>query len=148
MNTYTLFWLTGQSETVKGSDVASAMNNAGYGAGSIPALDFHAEGDIRDDYVWNKEDRSWDKVSEDLKKEMDDLKNMFWDDTIFQQYGAVVTRRLSTKNAKIAFDYSNNKVKELVELLEYIHDDEPPTILSEKTRDRIQAAITKYNSQK
>lgn len=46
-NTYTLFWLTGKTEIVKGNTHADAMRNAGYGAGAIRALDFYSEGDAR-----------------------------------------------------------------------------------------------------
>lgn len=63
MNTYTLFWLTGYSELVKGNTPAEAMNNAGIGAGAIPALDFWAKGDERKNYVWNKPDHRWNEKS-------------------------------------------------------------------------------------
>lgn len=61
MKTFTLFWLTGKSETVTGIDCADAMNKAGFGAGSLRALDFYGAGDIRHEYTWNKEKRQWDK---------------------------------------------------------------------------------------
>lgn len=66
--TFTLFWLTGKSEILEGTDAANAMNEAGYGSGSIRALDFHGEGDLRDKYVWDKEKRSWEMTPE-YKKE-------------------------------------------------------------------------------
>ena len=56
---FTLFWLTGKSEIVKGNKPNEAMMNAGYGGGAVRALDFYAEGDKRDEYVWNKERHSW-----------------------------------------------------------------------------------------
>lgn len=59
IKTYTLFWLGGDTQIVNGPDPASAMNNAGIGAGALPALDFYAEGDSRDSYVWSKEERTW-----------------------------------------------------------------------------------------
>jgi len=61
MKTYTLFWLTGKTEIVKGTDPASAMNNAGIGAGALRALDFWANGDERDLWLWDKDKRSWTK---------------------------------------------------------------------------------------
>jgi len=62
MKEFTLFWLTGKSEIVKGSDAANAMTLAGYGGGAVRALDFYAQGDKRNEYVWNKETRNWDSV--------------------------------------------------------------------------------------
>jgi len=44
---FTLFWLTGDSQIVTGTDIADAMNNAGIGNGALRALDFHAKGDVR-----------------------------------------------------------------------------------------------------
>lgn len=62
MNTYTLFWLTGKTQLVTGNDPASAMNNAGIGAGALRALDFWGKGDIQNQYTWNPEHRSWDAI--------------------------------------------------------------------------------------
>ena len=62
MNTFTLFWLTGHRNVVTGLTIADACNNAGFGAGAIPALDFFAEGDC-DDYVWDEVERTWVKKS-------------------------------------------------------------------------------------
>lgn len=42
MKVFTLFWLDGTRE--------AAMNNAGYGAGALRALDFYAEGDDNNAY--------------------------------------------------------------------------------------------------
>lgn len=56
---FTLFWLTGLSEIVKGDSVHRAMTNAGYGAGTIKALDFYAAGDKRNEWVWHKEKHTW-----------------------------------------------------------------------------------------
>lgn len=67
MNTYTLFWLTGQSKVVSGSDVAQAMTLAGYGHGALAALDFYGPGDIEKDYKWNAKKRSWIKIDLGLK---------------------------------------------------------------------------------
>ncbi len=60
--TYTIFWLTGQTQLVIGYDAVSAMNNAGIGAGAVRAIDFYAEGDKTSEYKWNSESRSWDKI--------------------------------------------------------------------------------------
>ena len=58
MNTYTLYWIDGQRETVTGESVAQAMTLAGYGGGALRALDFFVDGDDYD-YVWNTEKRDW-----------------------------------------------------------------------------------------
>jgi hypothetical protein len=62
MNTYTLFWLTGEKEIVKGKTPAEAITLAGYSQGAIRALDFYGNGDIRDEYDWDTEARSWIKI--------------------------------------------------------------------------------------
>jgi hypothetical protein len=56
---YTLYWLDGKRELVKGSDIADAVTHAGYGEGALRALDFFAKGDDFSCYVW-KENR-WQK---------------------------------------------------------------------------------------
>lgn len=60
-NTYTLFWLTGESQIVSGNSIAEAMNNAGIGNGALRALDFYANEDQRESYIWDKEKRTWNK---------------------------------------------------------------------------------------
>ena len=60
--TYTLFWLTGDTQIVKGYDPASAMNNAGIGSGALRVLDFYGEGDIRARYNWNAKKRTWERT--------------------------------------------------------------------------------------
>jgi len=57
--TFTLFWRTGDRNVVQGRNVAEAMTLAGFGAGSLPALDFHAEGDC-DHYAWDAAKHSWE----------------------------------------------------------------------------------------
>ena len=64
MQKFILYWLTGDYEIVKGSSIASALNNAGYGSGAIRALDFYESyttpnPTIR--YTWNKDTRQWIK---------------------------------------------------------------------------------------
>lgn len=63
MKEFTLFWLTGESEIVKGNDVANAMTLAGFGGGAVRALDFYANGDKRNEYVWNGEIRNWVSIN-------------------------------------------------------------------------------------
>ena len=60
--TFTLYWLTGDREIVKGRNVADAMTRAGYSNGAVPALDFYANGDDRD-YQWDATARKWLKTS-------------------------------------------------------------------------------------
>lgn len=56
---FTLFWLTGLSEIVKGDSVTEAMINAGYKAGANKTLDFYAVGDKRNEWVWDEEKHTW-----------------------------------------------------------------------------------------
>lgn len=61
MNKYVLYWLTGKAEVVQGLDIASAMNNAGYGNGALRALDFYDNGeDIT--YTWNSDTKRWEQL--------------------------------------------------------------------------------------
>jgi hypothetical protein len=55
---FTLFWKTGDRNVVTGRNVAEAMTLAGFGGGSIRALDFHAEGDC-DHYSWDAGKHEW-----------------------------------------------------------------------------------------
>ena len=57
--TFTLFWLTGKSEIVKGNNIAEAITLAGYSQGAIPALDFYSKGDKRKEYYWNTSKQTW-----------------------------------------------------------------------------------------
>ncbi len=59
MKTFTLFWLTGNSELVTGMNIAHAMNSAGIGLGALRAMDFYEEGDKRDGYEWDGVARKW-----------------------------------------------------------------------------------------
>jgi hypothetical protein len=61
MKTYTLFWLTGKSELVEGNDITQAMTLAGYSQGAVKALDFHGEGDLRKQYIWDSKKSTWIK---------------------------------------------------------------------------------------
>lgn len=60
---FSLYWLTGAVQTVTGTSLTAAMNNAGYGAGALSALDFHAEGEPDPDWYWDDEARSWKRKS-------------------------------------------------------------------------------------
>ena len=62
---FTLYWLTGEAQVVAGPDIATAMNNAGIGAGALGALDFHSEGAPDPDWYWNKDKHSWCRKSWD-----------------------------------------------------------------------------------
>lgn len=59
MKTFTLFWLTGETQLVTGNSPAEAMNNAGIGNGALRALDFYAEGYKRNDYTYIDANRGW-----------------------------------------------------------------------------------------
>lgn len=62
---FTLYWLTGDAQTVKGPDITTAMNNAGIGGGALGALDFWAAGPQDPDYYWDNNDHTWRRTSED-----------------------------------------------------------------------------------
>lgn len=70
MKDFILYWLTGRSEIIKGSDIADAMNRAGYGNGAIRALDFYSEynEENKNDYVWNKTEHTWHLTPEARKR--------------------------------------------------------------------------------
>ena len=59
MKVFTLFWLDGTREVVKGIDIADAMRRAGYGGGAL-TLDFYTTGD-NDDYIWSADESTWRK---------------------------------------------------------------------------------------
>jgi hypothetical protein len=61
MYTWTIFWRTGQRTVVTGMTVADALTRAGYGAGAVPAIDFHTPGDCPD-YTWDATKRDWVRV--------------------------------------------------------------------------------------
>lgn len=68
---FTLYWLTGEAQVVAGPDIATAMNNAGIGAGALGALDFYAEGAPDPDRYWNAETHSWRRKSWDTDADED-----------------------------------------------------------------------------
>jgi len=61
-NLFTLYWLDGRRHVIPGTDVPDAMTKAGFGGGSVDALDFHAAGDDRD-YQWDTAAHSWKHVT-------------------------------------------------------------------------------------
>jgi len=65
---FTIFWRTGDAQIVKGEKAHEAMNNAGIGAGALAAMDFYAEGDQRNKWEYNKEERNWSKKKKGIKK--------------------------------------------------------------------------------
>lgn len=50
---FTLFWLNGSKNIVRGEDINTAYTKAGFGAGAMPALDFYANGE-NDEYEFIK----------------------------------------------------------------------------------------------
>lgn len=56
--TFTLYWLDGKRELVRGPTPAEAMSRAGYGGGALRALDFYADGD---DTSYQFVDKRWSK---------------------------------------------------------------------------------------
>lgn len=56
MKTFTLYWLDGVIDTVKGVDIADAVRRAGYGGGALAALDFYEEGCSNDFFY---QDNRW-----------------------------------------------------------------------------------------
>ena len=63
MKDFTLFWLTGKSQVIKGTDIADAFRRAGYGEGALGALDFYSTGNVENEHVWDKENRRWNSTS-------------------------------------------------------------------------------------
>lgn len=49
---FTLYWLHGEKQVVKGTSIEDAFTRAGYGAGAIRAIDFYSNGNNTDyEYV-------------------------------------------------------------------------------------------------
>ncbi len=59
MKIFTLFWLTGEKEIIKGNDIADALRKNGYGGGTMRALDFWKEGDGNDNWFWDFASHQW-----------------------------------------------------------------------------------------
>ena len=56
---YTLYWRTGEKETVEGRNIAEAMTLAGYSSGALRALAFYKKG-TKGEWQWNINTREWD----------------------------------------------------------------------------------------
>ena len=61
MKNYTLFWLTGEVELVKGNSISEAFTLAGYSNSALGALDFYSEDDTQNDWKWDATNRSWNQ---------------------------------------------------------------------------------------
>lgn len=59
---FTVYWRDGLKNLLKGETIEEAMRNGGYGAGSLGAVDFYANGHD-DAYTWDHKTRTWDKKS-------------------------------------------------------------------------------------
>lgn len=57
---FTLYWINGKRNVIKGTDIADAFSRVGYGAGALPALDWYDEG-VTDTHRWNNETKAWIK---------------------------------------------------------------------------------------
>ena len=62
---FTLYWLDGKREVIKGSTISEAFSSAGLGAGAIRALDFYAEGDDQE-YTYDLKKHYWVKKSDGI----------------------------------------------------------------------------------
>lgn len=59
---YTFYWRDGKRDVYPGNTPDEALNNAGFGAGALRALDFWARGDNKE-YQWNDTTREWDRLT-------------------------------------------------------------------------------------
>jgi len=59
INCFTFYWKDGSRQVLPGNTVEQAFSNAGFGAGAIAALDFHAPGD---DNSWYYLNGSWERA--------------------------------------------------------------------------------------
>lgn len=64
MKEFTLFWLHGKADIIKGNNPVDAFNRNGIGNGALRALDFWVEGDKRNEWEYEKEKRNWTKKQE------------------------------------------------------------------------------------
>lgn len=65
MSEYTIFWLNGQKTDCRGKDERDAFTNAGYGNGSLRAVDFMCLKESSSDYFWDNEKKRWKRISTD-----------------------------------------------------------------------------------
>lgn len=59
-NFFTIYWLGGQRQVISGPTVEEAFSRAGYGGGSIRAVDWYEKG-INEEYYWDNQRRTWVK---------------------------------------------------------------------------------------
>lgn len=57
MNTYTIYWLDGTSQVVRGKSIADALNKH-CSADALAAMDFYEHGDNQS-WSWDKELKEW-----------------------------------------------------------------------------------------
>lgn len=57
---FTLYWLGGSRNVIKGKDIADAFTKAGYGGGAVNALDWYDNG-ISETHWYDKEAKEWKK---------------------------------------------------------------------------------------
>ena len=60
---FTVYWFGGDRQVIKGSDFATACNNAGIGAGAFGAMDFYDYGDSKS-HLWSPTLKNWVPASE------------------------------------------------------------------------------------
>ena len=60
---FTIYWLGGDRQVIKGPDFAAACNNAGIGAGAFGAMDFYDYGDSKS-HLWSPTLKNWVPASE------------------------------------------------------------------------------------
>ena len=78
---FTLYWVHGDRNVIKGQSIEDAFTRAGYGHGAVPALDWYDNG-VTETHRWDKENKTWVKyntasfMSEDFSKFTDEAKEM------------------------------------------------------------------------
>lgn len=63
---FRLYWLNGQTEVVKGTDVTDAFTNRGYGQGAVHALDFYNTIENEQtplSHYWDTSEKKWVPVT-------------------------------------------------------------------------------------
>lgn len=68
---YTLYWLDGKRQVVKGPTIAAAVTSAGYGQGAMAAMDFYEHGDNHEYEYLNKrwERKTWERKTPIIQQE-------------------------------------------------------------------------------
>lgn len=57
---FTLYWRSGETETVEGASIDDAFSKRGYGTGALAALDFYDRGEPK--YWWDPSKKDWVRV--------------------------------------------------------------------------------------